>query len=139
MKKFKRTLLAISICTLSGVASAAQISGDIKLGGDLGFDMGSNLNGFTYEPFSVVTPNSIDYISEDTNMSGQYLSMGGSGYDMGNGFDHSSSGWTYSTCGEYDKYHKYHKPCNVPEPGVALLLGIGLIGFGVTRKLRKMA
>lgn len=27
----------------------------------------------------------------------------------------------------------------VPEPGIALLLGVGLIGFGISRKLRKAA
>ncbi|MDH5765289.1 MAG: PEP-CTERM sorting domain-containing protein [Gammaproteobacteria bacterium] len=110
-------------------------------------------NDFTYDPFAAVDPlwsvggfsftlNQISYVSEMIAPNGHmYLNLGGFGIFSGNGFDDTFGTWTFSADGvvggESGKGTFAFSSVNVPEPGVALLLGIGLVGFGVTRKLKK--
>ena len=190
MKKFNQILLAVSVLTLSSVASATQIAGDITFGGqvnfvsdtfdtnyvDISFDQAlvtgaptgvfadpiygigfgsvAVYNDFTYDPFSVVSPlwsvggfeftlNQITYIDETVDAQGHmFLNLAGNGVFTGNGFEATEGAWTFSADGVpgVDGSGVFaFSSVNVPEPGVALLLGAGLVGFGVSRKLRKSA
>jgi len=179
MKKLSYILLAVSLLTLSGVASAVPIVGTIKFGGDLTFDLNANTvdiigndaiviaapggdfasyvslgdtavyNDFTYSPFTTVSPlwsvggfsftlSQIVSVFETTAPSGQqFLSLTGNGTFSGNGFDDTYGNWTFSADGQNGQFA--FSSVSVPEPGTALLLGVGLIGFGAARKLRKTA
>jgi len=53
------------------------------------------------------------------------------------GTETQSGSWVFSSQGAGSGGTFSFSASQVPEPGVALLLGMGLIGFGVSRKLRK--
>ena len=55
------------------------------------------------------------------------------------GTDTHSGTWDFSTQGGGSGGIFSFSASQVPEPGIALLLGVGLIGIGVSRKLRKTA
>lgn len=66
------------------------------------------------------------------------LTLGGTGYLKKAGFDDTFGSWSFSA--DSDGVTFTWNSLNgviAPEPGIALLLGGGLIGFGVTRKLRR--
>lgn len=104
-------------------------------------------NDFTYSPFMTVSPlwtvsgfsfslKQIISESEFTVPSGQqFLSLAGNGVFTGNGFDATYGNWTFSANGQNSQFA--FSSVSVPEPGTALLLGVGLIGFGAVCKLRK--
>lgn len=105
-------------------------------------------NDFTYDPFSTVDPlwsvggfsftlTDLIYVEEKTILGVQFLTLAGGGTFSGNGFDDTSGGWTFSADGTSAQFA--FSTTNVPEPGIAMLLGVGLIGFGISRKLRKTA
>lgn len=187
MKKFNQILLAASIFTMSGIASAVEISGEIIFGGSVNFvadtfdtnivdikldratvtddptgDFASYVsfndlavyNDFTYDPFTTVSPlwtiggfsfalDQITFIEETIDGQGHmFLNLAGNGVFTGNGFDETEGAWTFSADGVPgdDATGTFaFSSVNVPEPGVALLLSAGLIGFAASRKLRKTA
>ena len=108
-------------------------------------------NDFAYDPFTTVSPlwsiggfsfdlTEITYIDESYDTNGnQFLNLSGNGNVYGNGFEITSSFWTFNANGDAGTAEFAFSSTNVPEPGVALLLSVGLIGFGISRKLRKTA
>lgn len=177
--KFIQLLLAAAVFVFTSTASAVEISGVIKFGGDVDVDFtantvdilgddaivtadptgtfasygpgiyagdGATYNDFTYDVFAPVDPlwtiggfsfklSHITYINEVTGGTFEYLNLAGNGILSGNGFDPTSGSWTFSADGSKGEFA--FSSTNVPEPGIALLLGAGLIGFGISRKLRK--
>ncbi len=107
-------------------------------------------NSFDYDPLAVISPlwslignnstfkfdlQQITFIDE--SVAGA-LQLRGSGIMSYTGFDNTLYDWSFSI----DSTNKFAFSATnsaVPEPGIALLPGIGLIGFGVTRKVRKSA
>lgn len=177
--KFIQLLLAAAVFVFTSTASAVEISGVIKFGGDVDIDLTANTvdilgddavviadptgdfvsggtsittgdiavyNDFTYDVFAPVDPlwtidgfsfklSHITYINEVIIGTTEYLNLAGTGILSGNGFDPTSGSWTFSADGSDGEFA--FSSTNVPEPGIALLLGAGLIGFGISRKLRK--
>lgn len=180
MKQFNKILLAISLLTLSGIASAVAITGSIEFDGGYTTDNGDKdtatvftflnpidvtaasgsfaaLSGqtVTYNPLDLgsipisplwsTTVSLVDYsfvlnaIVDDV-----ITSFGGSTtrtiYGTGDftiGTDTQWGDWLFTTQGGGSGGTFSFSASQVPEPGIALLLGVGLIGFGVARKLRK--
>ena len=72
-----------------------------------------------------------------------FINLTGSGYISGgtdsNGvaFEQTYGDWSFTATDLQGTFS--FTSITAPEPGIALLLGTGLIGFGVTRKLRKTA
>jgi hypothetical protein len=108
-------------------------------------------NDFSYDPLSVNTGtlwsvggfsfvlNEIVTIEETTDTQGNLsLFLAGNGVFSGNGFEDTEGAWTFSADSVFGNTFAFSS-VNVPEPGIALLLGIGLVGFGINRKLRKTA
>lgn len=100
-------------------------------------------------PFTPITPlwsatvASVDYsfeldnITLDTLVAGFRLIKGSGTFAIG--ADSQYGDWSFSTQGGGSGGVFSFSASQVPEPGIALLLGAGLIGFGVSRKLRKTA
>ena len=110
-------------------------------------------NDFSYDPLSVnsltgdlwsvggfsFALNEIVTIQETTDTQNNLsLFLAGNGVFSGNGFEDTEGAWTFSADSVYGNTFAFSS-VSVPEPGIALLLGIGLVGFGINRKLRKTA
>ena len=123
-------------------------SGDFASFADFG-DL-ATYNDFNYDPLSIspsgplwsvggltFSLSQITYISELTDPQGnQFLNLAGNGVFSANGFDPTSGAWTFSADTVGGSEFTFSST-NVPEPGIALLLGVGLIGVGASRKFRK--
>lgn len=126
-------------------------SGDFASFADFG-DL-ATYNDFNYDPLSIspagplwsvggvggltFSLSQITYISELTDPQGnQYLNLAGNGVFSADGFDPTSGAWTFSADTVGGSEFTFSST-NVPEPGIALLLGVGLIGVGASRKFRK--
>jgi len=59
----------------------------------------------------------------------------GSGVITGNGFDATTGFWSFTSQSSGDGIFSFSST-TVPAPGIALLLGIGLVGIALTRKMR---
>ncbi len=112
----------------------------------------ARLSGGSYNPLDVFNPftprtplwhtmvASVDYsfdlnkITLDTLVAGFRLIKGSGTFAIGT--DSQYGDWSFSTSGG-GSGGVFSFPA--PEPGIALLLGAGLIGFGVSQKLRKTA
>lgn len=66
------------------------------------------------------------------------ISLEGSGYATITGKEQTGGTWSL-TLNNNGSAFSFSSSASVPEPGIALLLGAGLIGLGVSRKLRKTA
>ena len=55
------------------------------------------------------------------------------------GYDDTRGTWTFTANNQGSNFSFSSSATSAPEPALALLLGTGLIGFGVARKLRKKA
>jgi len=73
------------------------------------------------------TLTSVSVVSESLSL----LTLKGTGFFDAVGFDRTYGSWSYSQSGASFSSQ------SVPEPTVALLLGMGLLGFGFARKARK--
>ena len=62
--------------------------------------------------------------------------VGGNGVISGNGFDATNGYWSFTSQSSGDGTFSF-SATTVPAPGIALLLGIGLAGMGLTRRFRK--
>ena len=151
--------------TLNTVAisgNVAGVTGGIVAGdtfsneGIVTFSSTAVYNNFTYDPLSVTNPlwslagdngdfkfdlQQITLIDESgTNSRLQLEGIGMLSYTgtTPTGFDDTLYNWSFSvdSTGVFG-FSATNTPA--PEPSIALLLGIGLIGFGVTRKVRKSA
>ncbi|MDH5611247.1 MAG: PEP-CTERM sorting domain-containing protein [Gammaproteobacteria bacterium] len=84
-----------------------------------------NYSGLTYS----FTMNSVTTLVKGTST----ILLEGNGFMSIDGYADTYGNWDFS--GNRFSFSS----SAVPEPGLALLLGVGLIGFGVSRKLRKTA
>lgn len=188
MKKYTKTLLAISLLAVTGASFAVPLTGSINIGGQAvvlndgtnstGIDFGNGevnnfpaptgdftglgginttglsgdtliLTDFLYTQIPSVAiwaidlgnDSTIDYsftlesVSVTSGDSGNFsnLVLNGTGYFMATGFDKTFGNWTYSQSGLSFSSE------SVPEPALLSLMGLGLIGFGAARKMRKAA
>ena len=92
-----------------------------------------SVGGFSFDLAEIVT------VVEGTDSQGNLeLFLAGNGVFSAAGFDNTEGAWTFSADSVGGNTFAFSS-VNVPEPGIALLLGAGLVGLGVSRKLRKTA
>lgn len=102
-----------------------------------------DLNAIPVSPLWSATISGVDYsfdlnaITLDTIVSDFRLIEGTGTFTIG--ADSQYGDWKFSTQGGGTKGIFSFSASQVPEPGIALLLGVGLIGFGISRKLRRVA
>lgn len=181
MKKLNKILLAISLFALSGIASAAIITGSIQFDGGYTTDTGDkntatvftflnpidvtaasgsfaalsggtvtygvlDINAIPVSPLWSATVASVDYSFDLNNIVDDVISVFSGGattrtiFGTGTftiGADTQYGDWLFTTQGGGSNGTFSFSASQVPEPGIALLLGVGLIGFSVARKLRR--
>jgi hypothetical protein len=102
-----------------------------------------DLGSMPISPLWSATVASVDYsfdlnaITLDTIISNFRLIEGTGTFTIGS--DTQWGDWSFSTQGDGSNGIFSFSASQVPEPGIALLLGVGLIGFGISRKLRRIA
>lgn len=136
--------------TVSISGDSALITGASGLFASEGVEFGEwvTYNSFSYAtPFVTVDPlwttaegfsfALTNIFSVDESTPG-FLDLTGLGIVSYAGYSDTTYAWSFSidSTGE-GLFAMSSTNTPVPAPGIALLLGIGLIGFGVTRKLRK--
>ncbi|MDH5387396.1 MAG: PEP-CTERM sorting domain-containing protein [Gammaproteobacteria bacterium] len=117
-------------------AAEGIVSGQAATYSDFIFDPVGSVSGlwsvgsFTFDLVSMV-----EYLRTDA-----FLVLGGSGWISSTtaGLDQTFGLWSFSANTTGSNF-TWSASSAAPEPGIALLLGVGLIGFGVSRKLRKAA
>ena len=83
----------------------------------------------------------ITMVCEYSSNGYQFLFLAGEGVLCGNGFDATAGAWAFSADGVWGQFAFSNNSVPytpVSEPGVAFLLGIGLIGLGLSRKVLKV-
>lgn len=129
-----------------GATVTGVVSGDFAAEGIVS-GQAATYSDFIYAPTGPVTGLwSVGSFTFDlTNMVQDYISssilvLSGTGWINSTtpGLDQTFGIWTFSANSAGSNF-TWSSSSAAPEPGIALLLGVGLIGFGVVRKLRKAA
>ncbi len=125
---------------------AGTVDGDFAAEGITSGDAVAYSN-FVYNPFSSVSglwsigSFTFDLVNANTDyISNTQLLLSGTGWINSTtaGLDQAFGVWNFSANTAGSNF-TWSSSTAAPEPGIALLLGVGLIGFGVVRKLRKAA
>ena len=88
-----------------------------------------SIGGFTFDL------NSLTILDQAVGVIG----LAGNGVIKAAGFDDTDGIWTFSSNSAGSNFTFSASTAAAPEPAITLLLATGLIGFGVTRKMRKKA
>lgn len=141
------TDISITSAYVSGVTSGDFLSAGIGEGDVV------NYSSFTFSPTGPVTPlwQIGGFTFDLTSMvnefqSDNFLVLSGTGTLSASGFDDTQGSWGFTannfgssfTWSNSTDAHSYENPSvSVPEPSIALLLGAGLFGMTLSRRLRK--
>lgn len=135
------TTIFITSAAVAGVvdgsfADEGIVAGDLASYSDFTFDpAGAQANIWSVGSFSFdLNIMNVDFQSSNL------LALSGTGMIKSTdaNLDDTFGEWTF-TANSAGSNFTFSSSTAAPEPGIALLLGAGLIGFGVSRKLRKTA
>jgi hypothetical protein len=130
--------------SFSSVSSVIGSITDFQFGSGLGINDGFNgitavssiddfwtIDGFSFELTSVT--------KGFTNNPNTFLVLEGTGIMSGNGFDSTVGTWLFTGENSGSTFSwSAGSSASVPEPGMLVLLGIGLAGFAASRKARAL-
>lgn len=154
------TQINITSASVTGITSGDFFAAGIVAGTPASY------SSFTFAPVGFVDDlwHVGDFVFDLTSMfnefqSGNFLALSGTGSLSAPGFDTTDGAWGFTANNfgssftwsdsndalpQYDEKEPVcctdeHTPISVPEPAITLLLGVGLLGFSLSRKMRKAA